>query len=217
MKKRLRSIMDTNQKRKGPAVICAVVMMATVLFSGTVFAAPAASQNAGQYIGEAKAKSIALKHVGLSESQVTFIKAHLDYDDGYVVYDVEFYSGNTEYDYEIDAVSGKILEYDHEIEYYNIPKNVTIRNSESRYSSQQTANNGTGQAQQYIGDAKAKSIALSNAGVSESQVRKMKVKLDREHGMMVYEVEFKSGWTEYEYEIDALSGTILATDIEHDD
>ena len=59
-----------------------------------------------------KAKSIALKHAGKSASSVSFTKAKLDKDDGKVVYEIEFRSGRTEYEYDIDAYSGKILEYD---------------------------------------------------------------------------------------------------------
>ena len=172
---------------------------------------PLATTDDGQYIGEARARSIALEHAKLAESQVTFIKTHLDYDDGYVVYDVEFYSGNTEYDYEIDAVNGTIYEYDHEIEYYAIPNNTTDSNNASGQSSQQAG------AGQYIGEAKAKSLALSAAELSESQVSGMKVKLDREDGRMVYEVELDNGRIEYDYEIDAVSGAILSADVDYDD
>lgn len=53
-----------------------------------------------------------LNHAGQSASAVYFDKAELDYDDGIQKYELEFVSGNTEYDYEIDAVTGAILEYD---------------------------------------------------------------------------------------------------------
>ena len=63
-----------------------------------------------------KAKAIALGDAGLSSSGVTFTKAKLDKDDGTVVYEVEFFKGNTEYDYEINAVSGKIRDKDIDID-----------------------------------------------------------------------------------------------------
>ena len=83
--------------------------------------------NAGQYrtakgkvkikkstgkIGIAKAKKIALKNAGLTASQVRFIKAKLDYDDGRYIYDVEFYKGGVEYDYEIHAKTSRSLDKD---------------------------------------------------------------------------------------------------------
>ena len=72
-------------------------------------------------------------------------------------------------------------------------------------------------AAQDIGYAKAKSIALKHAGVSENAAYDMDVELDEEDGKLVYEVEFKSGGMEYDYEIDAATGTILQQEAEKDD
>ena len=72
----------------------------------------AATEAARGFIGVDRAKSIALGHAGVSASSVSFSKAKLDDDDGRGVYEIEFYVGNTEYDYEIDAHSGGIIEYD---------------------------------------------------------------------------------------------------------
>ena len=66
------------------------------------------------YIGANKAKEIALTHAGVSASKADFIKAKLDKDDGKRVYEVEFYQGTMEYEYTIDAYTGKILEWDME-------------------------------------------------------------------------------------------------------
>ena len=71
-----------------------------------------AGQTKDAYIGANLAKQIALDHAKLNEGDVRFIKAELDYDDGRMEYEVEFYLGRTEYDYTIDAVSGDILKYD---------------------------------------------------------------------------------------------------------
>lgn len=71
-----------------------------------------AGQTKDAYIGADLAKQIALDHAQLNEGDVRFIKAELDYDDGRMEYEVEFYLGRTEYDYTIDAGSGDILKYD---------------------------------------------------------------------------------------------------------
>lgn len=42
-------------------------------------------------------------------------------------YEVEFYSGTTEYDYDIDAVTGAILSSDRELENFQIWNNGTSR------------------------------------------------------------------------------------------
>ncbi|EJP26069.1 peptidase propeptide and YpeB domain protein [Peptostreptococcaceae bacterium AS15] len=65
-------------------------------------------------IGIEKAKEIALKDAGVSE--VLFKKVKIDYEDGVRVYEVEFYKGNVEYEYEIDAVTGEIRERSVEID-----------------------------------------------------------------------------------------------------
>lgn len=60
------------------------------------------------------AKGIALTRAGLQMSDVTFRSIHQDYDDGRLVYEGFFLSGTTEYEFEIDADSGNILEWDQE-------------------------------------------------------------------------------------------------------
>ena len=65
-------------------------------------------------IGAQAAKAAALKHAGLSESQVRELQAEWDNENGRAVYEVEFKSGGMEYDYVIDAATGAVL--DHEVE-----------------------------------------------------------------------------------------------------
>ena len=69
----------------------------------------------------------------------------------------------------------------------------------------------------FIGEAAAKAAALSDAGVSESEVTRLKCELDRDHGSYKYEIEFNVGRTEYEYEVDAYSGAILKAEQDYDD
>ena len=59
--------------------------------------------------------------------------------------------------------------------------------------------------------ADAKRIALAAAGVAETDARNFKVELDSEGVLMLYEVEFNSGFHEYEYKIDARTGAIVGT------
>ena len=150
-------------------------------------------------IGLAAAKKAALQDAGYTASQVKFFKAKLDRDDG--CYDIEFYvRGNVivEHDYEVDAKTGKILSHDTDIEGY--------------YPSQSTG--------EKIGKAKAKTIALNHAGLSAGKVSFVRVKLDRDDGRWVYEIEFRmrnNRRIEYEYEIDAYTGQILSWDRDYDD
>ena len=58
------------------------------------------------------AKEAALRHAGLSESQVTDVDVDLDRDNGKLIYEVDFNSGNTEYDYDINAETGEVISSD---------------------------------------------------------------------------------------------------------
>lgn len=61
---------------------------------------------------------------------------------------------------------------------------------------------------------KAKTIAFGHAGVSAGQVRELSVEYDDDG---VYEIDFKVGNTEYDYEIGAVDGSIRKADVEQDD
>ena len=66
-----------------------------------------------------------------------------------------------------------------------------------------------------ISTEKAKQISLSHAGVGSANFTK--VQLDTEDGIRVYEIEFKVGNVEYEYDIDASTGAIVSSSSEIDD
>ena len=154
-------------------------------------AAATSTSTSSTDIGAEKAKEIALQHAGVSASNAVFVKAEREYDDGRLTYDVDFYAGNKEYDYEILAADGTILSYDADIEGYRIP------------SSTSTSSSG------YIGVERAKEIALQHAGLSSSGVNFDKAEFDHDDGRAEYEIEFHHNFREYEYTIDAASGTIL--------
>ena len=137
-----------------------------------------------------RAQQIALNHAGLSSSQVSFVRAHLDWEDGRRVYEVEFYntSNYTEYDYEIDASSGDILSYDHEAEYYQRPSTGT----------------GSSGGSAAISTEQAKQIALARVpGATD-----IRIHLDRDDGRLEYEGSIYYGSWEYEFTIDATTGAI---------
>ena len=59
-----------------------------------------------------QAKQAALKRAGVIAAEVKFTKAHQDWDDGRKTFEFEFWKGNTEYDVEIDAATGRVRDYD---------------------------------------------------------------------------------------------------------
>ena len=69
------------------------------------------SQQINDKITIEEAKSIALKHSNLDESQVSFMKAKYEFDDGIGKYEIEFYYNFKEYEYEINASNGEIIKY----------------------------------------------------------------------------------------------------------
>ena len=67
-----------------------------------------------KYISADAAKKAALDHAGLTEAQVTELKAELDTDSLTAHYDVEFKCGGFEYEYKINAKSGKVISFEKE-------------------------------------------------------------------------------------------------------
>ena len=63
-------------------------------------------------ITEAQAQAIALEHAGLTEQEVSRLQVRADWHDGRQEFEVEFNAGYLEYEYEIDAASGRILSFD---------------------------------------------------------------------------------------------------------
>ena len=168
-------------------------------------------------IGVEAAKQIAFAHAKVALKDVTFIKAELDTEDGRAVYEVEFYSGNVEYDYDIDALSGEIISNDFDIEDYSIPAQSAAAPQQTEVSQQTAAapaptapaaNTPSGD----IGIERAKQIALSHAGLSQGSVSFVKAELDHEDGVKVYDIEFYSGNVEYDYGINAATGAIISVD-----
>lgn len=77
------------------------------------------ADSTAKYIGSTKAKSIALEHAKVSSSDAEYIKCTLDNDDSVDVYEIEFRKDNVEYDYEINAETGDLLDYSVEKETNN--------------------------------------------------------------------------------------------------
>lgn len=168
--------------------------------------AESTTKKQSSYISTSKAKGIALTDAGVKSSQAVFTKVKLDRDDGRVEYEIDFYVGKTEYEYSIDAKTGKILD-----------KDIEHDDSPAAPSEQLTTTTKKASQNSFISVSRAKSIALKHAGVSEKNASFKKVKLEKDDGIYEYEVEFYVGNWEYEYSIDAKTGKILDFEKEIDD
>ena len=149
-------------------------------------------------IGKDKALSIAAAAFSRDLADgIRYSEVDAELDESPAQYEVEITGQKgEEIEYKIDAYTGTILE--------------SKRETEDKASAAQPTSSGD------IGHAKAKSIALNHAGVSESKAYDMEIELDEEDGMLVYEVEFKSGGMEYSYEINAATGAIVEQEAELD-
>lgn len=174
--------------------------------------APSAS---GSLVGEAAAQSAALTHAGVKESDTSYLSCHLEYDDGRVeCYEVEFQAGSTQYEYEIGPYDGAVWKAERETR-AAVPASGTTTGT-SGTTTGSTSGTTSGSSSLISAEA-AKSAALAHAGVSASNVYEFKCELDRDDGVTLYEVEFKSGGMEYEYEIDATTGAVLKAEQDWDD
>ena len=155
-------------------------------------------------IGTDKAMDIAAAAFGkASTAKMAYSAVDPELDESPAHYEVEIKSQTgEEFEYKVDAYTGAILESKREAaDGTEVP---VVQPSKPAASSD-------------IGYAKAKSVALNHAGVSENKAYDMDIELDDEDGTLVYEVEFKSGNMEYSYEINAASGAILKHEAEIDD
>lgn len=141
-------------------------------------------------IGEAAAKQIALEHAGVAEADASYLWVSRDYDDGRLEYEVEFFSGSKEYDYDIDAADGSILSFD----------------SETEFAGKKTAES------EGISLEQAKKIALAKVpGADDSHIR---IEKDRDDGQLLYEGKIVYSGVEYEFEISAADGSVLDWEID---
>ena len=151
-------------------------------------------KDAAAYAAEQYAGTTALDSVTAEvDSELDEFPAH---------YEVELHTAWGEFEYLVDAYTGKVLSGQKDL-----PATAPVGDETAK----PTVPTGD------IGHAKAKSIALNHAGVSENKAYDMEIELDDEDGTLIYEVEFKSGGMEYSYEINAATGAILKHEAEIDD
>ena len=174
-------------------------------------------------IGKDKAMTVAAAEFAkATTAKAQYSEVDAELDDSPACYEVEFKTqSGEEFDYKIDAYTGAVLESKHEAvngtETVTKPTGTAAQPSDTKTSGTGNTAPSSPAPTSDIGYAKAKSIALNHAGVSESAAYDMKVEPDDEDGVPVYEVSFKSGDMEYDYDIHAATGEILKHEAELDD
>lgn len=144
-----------------------------------------AANSSDEYLSEEEASAIALAQVdGATEEELRIKK---DTDDGKNIYEISIVHDNVEYDFEIDAATGNILEQSSEVK-------------EDNWNNSQNSNN-------YISEDEAKNIALGQVeGATEADLR---IHKDNDDGKDIYEGSIVYNEMEYEFEIDATTGSII--------
>lgn len=159
-----------------------MIVLAAILLATMCASAAAAG------IDQEAAWQAALQDAGASAQTVTNQYCKLDTENGQEVYELSFVLEGAEYEYTLRAADGAIVEKEKEV------------------LSSAAGNDGD----TLITEDQASGIALQSAGKAASDVTFSKLKLERERGLWVYEITFRStDGVEYEYEINASSGQIL--------
>ena len=156
-------------------------------------------------IGKDAAAYAVEQYAGTTALDSVTAEVDSELDESTAHYEVELHTAWGEFEYLVDAYTGKVL---------SGQKDLLATAPAGDATAKPSAPSGTVQD---IGYAKAKSIALNHAGLSENEAYDMEIELDDEDGTLVYEVAFKSGGMEYSYEINAATGAILKHETEIDD
>ena len=143
-------------------------------------------------ISEEEAKKIATDYLNINVEDVSFTKNKLDYDDGNLIYELEFYYNGNEYEFDIDAYNKEII-------------NVSIDNN----------NYDTNTSNNYIGLEKAKEEVKNH--YKKDNIFFIKAEFDFDNKTPIYELEFYDNNKKYEYEVNAISGNIIKYEISNID
>lgn len=211
--------------------ILSIAMTAAIPLAALSLAACGGSQTAStaDYIGIDAAKEAALSDAGVSADGAEFSTAGLDSRNGVFYYAVDFTENGVNYEYDIDALTGVVIERAKTpaaggqgeagtetaaASGTAAPAGETaaqVPASTSPAGSQGTGSGGP------ITEAEARAIALSQAGLTEADVRFIESKKDRHDGQSVFEVEFDAlTGEEYSYDIREADGTIVSYDYDSD-
>lgn len=155
-------------------------------------AAESQTQAVEEEEARAKAMNVAMEHAGVTECYTHRIEE--DVEHGRAVYEIDFFAGNTEYDYTIAKDTLEILSYDQDIEGWGLPEGET------------------GSA---VTLEQAIQLVLERVpGAGSTDVR---IEYERDDGRELYEGEVYYDRTEYEFEIDASTGTFIEWSVDYQD
>lgn len=237
MKDKLLSVMKNTKQKIGIGAACCLMILSGTILSGTVFAqsddtASAVSNKTTAQtsvktdtITTEEANTIALKKTNGGEVK----ESKLDRDDQVLKYEIKIMNGDTEYEVDINASTGKILKYESEKiaeqQTVNTQSQTTIDTTQSNNQSTQNAQSNTtsnNSSQQTIakntgGQATENTTTTQQTNANQITATAQVITTDKAQSIALsasgggtvvkceYDVE------EQEYEIEILNGTM-----EHD-
>ncbi len=147
-------------------------------------------------ITEDAAKTAALTHAGVAAESVLGFKVGHDIEKGRAVYEIEFKTADAEYECDVDALTGEVM---------NLEKEIAGKDDDD----DDDDDNPVVLPEGGITEEAAIAAAYAHAGVEASAVTSAKAKLDTEKGVVVYEIKFKTADTKYDCDVNALTGEVV--------
>ena len=149
----------------------------------------------------------AFEHAGVQEANAYDLDEDFDYEGGTTYYELDFEVNGIEYEYTLNAQTGKIIHYSSDVPPIAQTDPIIVPVSQNTEPSVTTE-------PQIINEEEAIQIALEHAGLTRGAVKSLSVEYDPSEG--TYEVDFFVKGMDYEYEINAYTGAILEADKDRD-
>lgn len=200
------------------------LLVLTLLLSGCSAAQPSRVS----YIGADSAKAAAADAAGLQIEQATFSGVDMNTREGIDYYHVQFTSDGKTYEYDVDALTGRVIEAQSpanneasvgsENATVSQPKDTQVTEPNTSTPAEQqpqtsASQEATGGNKEELTEDEVKAIALAHAGVSADEVTFVKCGMDWDDGRKTYDLEFYTkDYREFDYDIDPYSGEILSFD-----
>ncbi len=146
----------------------------------------------GASIDEMAAQAAALAHAGQTVETITNLQIERDMENGRIIYEIKFSVGGVEYEYDVDATTGEIVDID----------------TDNDNDNDQTA---------AITAEQALATALAAVGIGAEQATDIDTDLNEDNDNLYYEVSFTYNGIDYEYTISATTGEVVNVEQEQND
>ena len=176
-------------KKAATVIACLLAAAAAVVIGIVYVTGSSGSMNLADVIGAENAQKFAFADAGVDPVSAQAVHVVYERFEGDFVYGVEFIAGGTEYAYKINAADGSVVR------------------KESRTSA---GPDSTAPLSAAITLEEAQEAALTDAGVSREEVIFARAEAGTDGGTSVYIFQFYAANVEFEYEINAGTGTVYS-------